>query len=575
MAHYDPPLLVKNGSIQQADIDDNVAANVIHGQCKNVSGGSLPKGTPVYQVGSAGFTITVDAADASDADKMPAIGVLGETLADEAEGQMLFLGDIHGVDTSAFSEADQIYVAVGGGYTNVKPTSPNLAQFLGIVTRVDATNGGGQILGTGQIEQAGGGAVTQAATAPSTPSAGDLWFDTVSGETFIYYNDGVTSQWVSETVENKTTVLYVGGATGTTSATVPTHEVGDLLLAYAYRDGSTTAPSLPSGWTNIANANGANSNSARLAYKIATTTSETATGFTSATSLILHVYRNVDQSSPIGGNNFDTGSSTTISYPALTMSVSNGTSLVAGFSGHRSTNTAIETAPSGMVNRTSVSDATDQAAGFDTNLGVTSWSAQTASVGGSSSGWFARTVEIKQKTAAIVFPSSPTLWQTFKNYIWDGVKWKLNYLIPETSLATTAEAIAGNNDVNYITPLKMREGFNASGTAPVYAARAWVNFDGTGTVAIRASGNVSSITDNGTGDYTVNFTTAMPDANYALLGAYRGDNSLPSRGTTSVQIKGETTPTSSAVTIVTAFGSTSASNGAVEDSPIVNVAIFR
>jgi hypothetical protein len=55
-----------------------------------------------------------------------------------------------------------------------------------------------------------------------------------------------------------------------------------------------------------------------------------------------------------------------------------------------------------------------------------------------------------------------------------------------------------------------------SGTAPIYAARAWVNFNGTGTVAIRASGNVSSITDNGTGDYTVNFTTAMPDVNYSI-----------------------------------------------------------
>lgn len=54
-----------------------------------------------------------------------------------------------------------------------------------------------------------------------------------------------------------------------------------------------------------------------------------------------------------------------------------------------------------------------------------------------------------------------------------------------------------------------------SGSAPSYTCRAWVNFNGTGTVAIRASGNVSSITDNGTGDYTVNFTTAMPDANYA------------------------------------------------------------
>ena len=66
--------------------------------------------------------------------------------------------------------------------------------------------------------------------------------------------------------------------------------------------------------------------------------------------------------------------------------------------------------------------------------------------------------------------------------------------------------------------------FNASGSAPVYAARAWVNFNGTGTVAIRASGNVSSIADNGTGDYTVNFTTAMPDANYALSGTGGGAN---------------------------------------------------
>ena len=57
-----------------------------------------------------------------------------------------------------------------------------------------------------------------------------------------------------------------------------------------------------------------------------------------------------------------------------------------------------------------------------------------------------------------------------------------------------------------------------SGSAPVYGARAWVNFNGTGTVAIRASGNVSSITDNGTGDYTVNLTTALPDANYCVAG---------------------------------------------------------
>jgi hypothetical protein len=52
--------------------------------------------------------------------------------------------------------------------------------------------------------------------------------------------------------------------------------------------------------------------------------------------------------------------------------------------------------------------------------------------------------------------------------------------------------------------------------------RAWVNFNGTGTVAIRASGNVSSITDNGVGDYTINFTTAMPDANYSAVASSYG-----------------------------------------------------
>ena len=58
------------------------------------------------------------------------------------------------------------------------------------------------------------------------------------------------------------------------------------------------------------------------------------------------------------------------------------------------------------------------------------------------------------------------------------------------------------------------QSFRATGGLQRFDCLAWVNFNGTGTVAIRASGNVSSITDNGTGDYTINFTNALPDANY-------------------------------------------------------------
>ena len=78
---------------------------------------------------------------------------------------------------------------------------------------------------------------------------------------------------------------------------------------------------------------------------------------------------------------------------------------------------------------------------------------------------------------------------------------------------------------NVVEALSYVPAKNASqqGTAPIFGARAWVNFDGTGTVAIRASGNVSSITDQGTGNYTVNFTTAMPDTNYSICYGFDTD----------------------------------------------------
>jgi len=76
----------------------------------------------------------------------------------------------------------------------------------------------------------------------------------------------------------------------------------------------------------------------------------------------------------------------------------------------------------------------------------------------------------------------------------------------------------GNTQVN--GNLLFNSGYGSAAIA--YGCRAWVNFNGTGTVAIRASGNVSSITDNGSGTYRVNFATAMPDANYSAVGSTQG-----------------------------------------------------
>lgn len=94
----------------------------------------------------------------------------------------------------------------------------------------------------------------------------------------------------------------------------------------------------------------------------------------------------------------------------------------------------------------------------------------------------------------------------------------------KAKIATTSIAQAGVNDTDFITANKLRGALNAEGSAPVFACRAWVNFNGTGTVAIRASGNVSSVTDSGVGLYTVNFTTAMQDVNYSAVANYNMAN---------------------------------------------------
>ena len=92
-----------------------------------------------------------------------------------------------------------------------------------------------------------------------------------------------------------------------------------------------------------------------------------------------------------------------------------------------------------------------------------------------------------------------------------------NVLSISPSLTTPALGTPASGVLTNCTGAVVAALSTASGSAPSYSARAWVNFNGQSTPAILASGNVSSITDNGVGNYTVNFTTAMPDTNYAAV----------------------------------------------------------
>ena len=125
--------------------------------------------------------------------------------------------------------------------------------------------------------------------------------------------------------------------------------------------------------------------------------------------------------------------------------------------------------------------------------------------------------------------------------------------------AATGTAILEDGSNN----LQMNSGFGSSATA--YGCRAWVNFNGTGTLAIRDSGNVSSVTDNGTGNYTVNFSTNMPDINYCVASHGGG-------GSQGIPFVGSSTTTTLAVG---SFLVRTVDNSSFANLGMVCVAVFR
>ena len=132
-------------------------------------------------------------------------------------------------------------------------------------------------------------------------------------------------------------------------------------------------------------------------------------------------------------------------------------------------------------------------------------------------------------------------------------------------------AVGVVNEINRLESDKLaKTDIVAPGDAPMYACRAWVNFDGTTTPpTIRASGNVSSVTRNGVGDYTVNFTTNMPDANYAVVGSAGFNNNAVNPNNTGREIV-----INSLVVGSVRIGTPNAS-GDGSNALMVHVAVFR
>jgi surface protein len=188
-------------------------------------------------------------------------------------------------------------------------------------------------------------------------------------------------------------ITYVGQATGVDSATLPAHQAGDLILAFAFRDGSTNAPTLPTGWTTIGTVDGIFC-CARIGFKVAASSGETTGTWTNATTVIFLVYRGVNTANITGLETVFGSSGTTVTY--IDNSFWQGLSRIVAFAGHRSTNTALETPPGTLNLIVGVVDATDEAAAFESavdNFG--NWTTTSVSVGGTSSGFVTATIRLR------------------------------------------------------------------------------------------------------------------------------------------------------------------------------------
>jgi hypothetical protein len=237
----------------------------MHIAVKNTSGFQIGKGYPVYATGSVGASgaVEVAASRADTAGTMPALGLLDETLAVNAEGSATVVGVIREVDTSSYSENDELYVAPSGGLTDVRPSGASeLVQKIGRVVRAHAQTGEILVLGAGRTNDipngdltltAGGGGSNVVWTGPTGPMGLEIspsgtfesalyyrttplaWsFENASGDDILTID--IDGQKVGVGIDAPDAKFHVYGGTSDTNIRVTSSDAG----AYIGFDDSTT-----------------------------------------------------------------------------------------------------------------------------------------------------------------------------------------------------------------------------------------------------------------------------------------------------------------------------------------------
>ena len=175
-------------------------------------------------------------------------------------------------------------------------------------------------------------------------------------------------------------------------------QAGDIILMFAWRDGSATNPTVPADWTVITNTTDGTTCSVSMGWKIATSALETSGTWTSATHLHCIVYRGVDHITPFGTLTANAGTTSPSTYGS-TQGVGKDrmdNQWFAAFQGHRSVDTTtMNTAPTGYTNLQYLQDSVSDSVSFDTNGPVeTGFASNTVAPGGTASGWITAQIPI-------------------------------------------------------------------------------------------------------------------------------------------------------------------------------------
>jgi hypothetical protein len=191
-------------------------------------------------------------------------------------------------------------------------------------------------------------------------------------------------------------ISFVSQATATANnLTLPSFQPADVAVIFAFRTGSTTNPTIPAGWTNLTNTTDGTSCCVSVGWRRLVSTDSASGTWTNATQLVCLVYRGCEPflANPTGGKAGTAGTTTTQTFPTVTMTRGDGTSWVVGCIGVVSTTNDIEVAPAGMTNRADLVGTTTEVAGHDTNGGVASWSSTNRTANGAAN-WVSYVVEL-------------------------------------------------------------------------------------------------------------------------------------------------------------------------------------